>query len=156
MRRKDREITDRELQRSIIENCDAIRIAFAVADEPYLVAMNFGFTWNDHLQFYLHSAREGKKIDMMRLNGRVCFQMDTNHRLVTGELSCRWGMKYAGIVGRGTLAEVTDETERRYGLERLMLNYGKKGPNRFAAEMLQQTLVLRLDVTEISCKRRVE
>ena len=156
MRRKEREITERSEQLKILENTDAIRIAFAVENEPYIVAMNFGFIWEKQLKFYLHCAREGKKIDMLRRNNRVCFQTDTEHLLIIDDLSCRWGMKYASLVGRGTLSIVDDEDERMKGLELLMHNYGKKDRNLFAAEMLHQTLVLRLDVEEISGKRRLE
>ena len=156
MRRKDREVAERNMQLKILENTDAIRIAFAVENEPYIVAMNFGFIWEEQLKFYLHCAREGKKLDMMRWNNHVCFQMDTDHLLIIDELSCRWGMKYASLVGRGTLSVVDDENERMKGLELLMHNYGKKGRNLFAAEMLQQTLVLRLDVEEITGKVREE
>jgi nitroimidazol reductase NimA-like FMN-containing flavoprotein (pyridoxamine 5'-phosphate oxidase superfamily) len=154
MRRKDRDISERNARLDILNRCDCVRIAFAVNNEPYIVAMSFGYIWDDTLRLYLHSAREGKKIDMMRTNNRVCFQMDTDHELVTDELSCRWGMRYAGIVGRGTLTEVIGEEERILGLERLMANYGRKETNRFAAEILQATMVLRLDVTEFSAKRR--
>lgn len=154
MRRKDRDIADRNAQLAILNRCDCVRIAFAVENEPYIVAMSYGFVWEDSLKLYLHSAREGKKLDMMRRNNRVCFQMDTDHQLVTDDLSCRWGMIYAGIVGRGKICEVTDTNERLFGLERLMANYGKTDENRFAAEMLQVTTVLRLDVDELSAKRR--
>ncbi|MBN1308017.1 MAG: pyridoxamine 5'-phosphate oxidase family protein, partial [Chitinispirillaceae bacterium] len=127
MRRKDREIIERNAQLAILKNAEAVHIAFAVDNEPYIVAMNFGFIWEDTLKLYLHCAREGKKIDMMRRNSRVCFQMDTDHQLVIDQIACRWSMNYAGIVGRGTLIEVTDENERFFGLNCLMANYGKKG-----------------------------
>jgi nitroimidazol reductase NimA-like FMN-containing flavoprotein (pyridoxamine 5'-phosphate oxidase superfamily) len=118
--------------------------------------MNFGFVWDERLKLFMHSAREGKKLDMMRRNNRVCFQLDIDHQLVIDELSCRWSMNYASIVGKGTLVEVTDEKERFAGLECIMANYGKKGKNKFAAESLQATTVLRLDVDELTAKRKSE
>ena len=156
MRRKDREIRDKKLQKEILENAEAIRIAFAVDNEPYIVAMNFGFEWDTNLRIYMHCAREGKKIDMLVQNNRVCFQTDTGHLLVVDAQSCRWSMNYASIVGNGTISIVADEKERIHGLELLMKNYGKKGKNTFAAEMLQAIHVLRIDVNKITAKKRIE
>ena len=156
MRRKDREIRNKKLQKEILENTEALRIAFAVDNEPYIVAMNFGFEWDDHLRLYLHCAREGKKIDMLEHNNRVCFQTDTDRLLIVDDQSCRWSMNYASVVGYGTISIVGDEEERIHGLELLMKNYGKKGKNSFAAEMLQAIHVLRIDVREITAKRKIE
>lgn len=154
MRRKDREIEEKSAQQAILENSETIHIAFAVNNEPYIVAMSFGFVWEDRLAIYMHCAPEGKKLDMMRHNNRVCFQMETDTLLVVAPLSCRWNMQYSSIIGRGTLSEVTDEDERLKGLNLIMKNYGKKGRNNFAAEILQNTMILRLDAHEISAKRR--
>jgi uncharacterized protein len=156
MRRKDREITEHNQQLEILQKADAVRLAFAVDNEPYIVAMTFGFIWKEKLTLYMHCAREGKKLDMMRRNNKVCFQMDADHQLVIDQVACRWSMNYASIVGRGTLNEVTDETERFSGLNFIMANYGKKGGNRFPAETLQTATVLRLDVDEISVKQKKE
>ena len=154
MRRKDREIKEKSAQLAILENSETIRIAFAVHNEPYIVAMSFGFIWESKLAVYMHCASEGKKLDMMRHNNSVCFQMDTDTLLVVAPLSCRWNLQYSSIIGRGTLSEVTDEDERLKGLNLIMKNYGKKGRNNFAADILQNTTVLRLDVHEITAKQR--
>ncbi len=156
MRRKDREITGRDEQLSIMKNADAVRIAFAVDNEPYIVAMNFGFTWEKRPTLYLHCAGEGKKLDMMRRNGRVCFQMDVDHQMVVDPVACRWSMNYASIVGWGMLTEVTDEKERFHGLSLIMENYGKKGRSGFPAETFQITTVLRLDIEDMCAKRKTE
>lgn len=154
MRRKDREVTQRDAIRKILEDVGEIRLGFAVENEPYIVTMNFGFVWEERLRLYMHCAREGKKIDMMHRNNRVCFQADTGHELVIDDLSCRWTMNYSSVVGWGVLSIVTDEAERIEGLNTIMKNYGKKGESRFAAEKLQETLVLRLDADEMSAKRK--
>jgi len=156
MRRKEREVIERNAQLEILKNADAVRIAFAVDKEPYIVSMNFGFVWEERLQLYLHCAREGKKLDMMRRNNRVCFQMDVDHQMVIDQIPCRWSMNYASIVGRGSLVEVVDERERFLGLNCMMADYGNTGEAGFPAETLQETTVLRLDVEELSAKRKSE
>jgi hypothetical protein len=156
MRRKDREITDREGFLSIIEKADACALAFAVGEIPYIVTMNFGYEWDGEFPFlFFHCASEGRKLEMMRANPRVCFELDCGHELVTGREPCDWGMSYASIVGYGILSEISDEDERRAGLDRVMRHYGWGGEGAYAAGVLAATKVLKLSVGEMKGKRKL-
>ena len=67
MRKSDREIKSKEEIIDIIKRCDVIRLAFNNGDYPYILPLNFGFeVKNDKVIFYLHSALEGTKIDIMK------------------------------------------------------------------------------------------
>ena len=44
MRRKDREVTDPDKIREIIENSEILRIGYYDSGEIYIVPVNFGFT----------------------------------------------------------------------------------------------------------------
>jgi nitroimidazol reductase NimA-like FMN-containing flavoprotein (pyridoxamine 5'-phosphate oxidase superfamily) len=155
MRRKDRAIDDRISLRAIIEKADACRLAFAVGNTPYIVTMNFGFEWEGTFPvLYFHCAREGRKLDMMRLNSRVCFELDVGHELVTGPAPCDWGMRYASVLGYGILDEITDEDKRRAGLDLVMRHYGWGGEGSYKASVLGTTAVLALRVDELAGKRK--
>ena len=155
MRRRDREIGDRASLRAIIEKAEACRLAFAVGDTPYIVTMNFGFEWEGELPvLYFHCAREGRKLDMMRLNPRVCFELDVGHELVTGPAPCDWGMRYESLVGYGTLSEISDEDLRRRGLDLVMRHYGWNGIGGYRAGTLGTTTVLTLPVDELIGKKK--
>ena len=156
MRRKDRELLDREGLESILRSADCCRLAFAVGDTPYIVTLNFGYEWEGpFLVLYFHGAREGRKLDMMRANPRVCFELDVGHELATGPKPCDWGMKYASIVGYGILGQIDDEDERRGGLDCVMRHYGWSGEGGYAAGTLGSTAVLKLAVDEMSGKRKI-
>ncbi len=77
MRRKDREITGIGEIEVIISHADICRIALTENNMPYIVAMNFGYSGGEKKRLYFHCATEGRKIDMIRKNSYVCFQMDT-------------------------------------------------------------------------------
>lgn len=155
MRRKDREIVDRSGLREILEKADACRLAFAQGGTPYIVTMNFGFEWDGELPvLYFHCAREGRKLEMMRANPRVCFELDVDHELAKGPAPCDWGMDYASLVGYGALRELAAEDERRAGLDLVMRQYGWAGEADYRAGPLSAAAVLRLDVDELSGKRR--
>lgn len=60
MRRKDREITDPERIRDIVERCACCRIGFYDNGEVYIVPLNFGYEIGEHgYVFYFHGAAEG-------------------------------------------------------------------------------------------------
>ena len=86
MRRKDREITGRENIEPILQACKVCRVAMTGTDGwPYVIPMNFGYTWDeDGLTLYFHGGVKGKKIDSLKADPRVCFEMDCEEGL-TGE-----------------------------------------------------------------------
>lgn len=73
MRRNDREITDSREILSIVNECKVIRLA--MLDEqglPYIIPLNFGYRFADGVfTFYCHSAREGRKLELLRRDPRV-------------------------------------------------------------------------------------
>jgi uncharacterized protein len=155
MRRVDREVRGRDELAAILDEADACRIAFAVGGEPYIVTMNFGYDWEGELPvLYFHCAREGRKLDSMRANPRVCFELDAAHELSRGDAACSWGMKYASVVGYGTLSELNGDAERKAGMDRIMGHYGWQGQADYAEAVLKATAVLALRVGELSGKRK--
>lgn len=155
MRRLDRQIKDMSEIRAILDKADVCRVAMADGSTPYLVAMNFGFQWEEALPgLYFHCAPEGRKLGILAKNPEVCFQMDTDHEIVRGDKGCSWGMKYKSVVGYGRLTEVTDPGERLLGLNLIMRHYGAQGPQDYAPEMLKKTKVLKLAVTELTGKKK--
>ena len=76
MRRKDREITDKQQINAIIEACDCCRIAFPAEDAPYIVPLNFGYTDDKNKRtLYFHGAKEGRKIDLINKTDYVGFEI---------------------------------------------------------------------------------
>jgi nitroimidazol reductase NimA-like FMN-containing flavoprotein (pyridoxamine 5'-phosphate oxidase superfamily) len=154
MRKKEREVTDIAELESIISRSDVCRVAFADKDVPYIVTMNFGYMHGEHGSLYFHCANEGRKLEMIRKNNYVCFELDTDHEIKTGKLACDYGMKYSSIVGFGFVAKVNDNEEKIKGLNYIMEHYAGPGEFSYRTEMLSVTTVLRLDVTEMTGKRR--
>ena len=104
MRRKDREITGRENIEPILQACKVCRVAMTGTDGwPYVIPMNFGYTWDeDGLTLYFHGGVKGKKIDSLRADPRVCFEMDCEEGLTgEGDLACRYSYAFSSIVGYG-------------------------------------------------------
>ena len=77
MRRRDREITDREKMLEIVAECDCCRLGLVDNGEAYIVPMNFGFEdAGSALTLYFHCAAEGRKLDLIGSGADVSFEMD--------------------------------------------------------------------------------
>lgn len=153
MRRKDREIAEDEIIRDIIDRADVCRIAMAAENEPYIVTMNFGFIPEGRGILYFHCANEGRKLDMIRKNSHVCFQMDTDHRLYGGEKGCDWGMNFSSVVGYGNISILTDTGDKKRGLDCIMKQYAGEKIFTYDEKVLSRTTILRLDITEMTGKK---
>ncbi len=154
MRRKDRQVLDPQQIDSIIQKADVCRIAFADGNTPYIVAMNFGYRRGNPSQLFFHCANTGRKIDLIHKNNYVCFQMDTDHILVPGEIACDYTMTFQSIVGYGHIHIVKNLDEKIDGLNVLMNQYTEKQDWTYSNEMLKRTTVLRIDIESISAKKK--
>ena len=72
------------------------------------------------LVLYFHCAHEGKKMEQMKRNNYICFQLDTDHELEYIHEKIHCAMHYSNIVGMGDLEVVQEEKERKKGLDLLM------------------------------------
>ena len=70
VRRDDKMIRDLDGIREILRKGLVCHVAMVDEGMPYMVAMNYGFRDN---AIYLHATLEGRKIDILRKNPRVCF-----------------------------------------------------------------------------------
>ena len=152
MRRKERELSSTSDIESIINDCDVCRIGLFDGEMPYIVALNFGYMPGSPAMFYFHCAPEGRKIDIIRSNNGVCFQMDTSHRLTGGEMACDYTMSYRSITGEGTIHIAEDEDERQAGLNCVMNHYTGKSDFTFRPKVMERTTILRLEIESISAK----
>lgn len=154
MRRTDREISGIKEVEEIIQNSDVCRIAIANDNLPYIVTMNFGYTNDNRPTLYFHCASEGKKLDMIRKNNHVCFEMDTEHKLFKGIRGCDWGMSFKSVLGYGKIELVTSKEERANGMNCIMKHYGGDGEYVYSDETFERTTILRLEILEMTGKKK--
>ena len=153
MRRNDREVTDIQEICSLIDECRVIRLAMIDGDKPYVVPLNFGYTCeNGAFTFYCHSAKEGKKLDVIRKNASVAFEMDCQNALQHGETACTHSYYYASVLGEGK-AEILEGDEKCKGLSALMLHMAGRN-DVFTAEMADKVAVIAIRVDALTAKKR--
>lgn len=149
MRKKHKEITDIARIESILRKATVCRIALAEANRPYIVPLNFGYRDG---RLYFHCAREGKKIDILRRNTIVCFEVEADTEFVKAGDACDWGMKFLSVIGYGHAVFLGDREAKRHGLRIIMEHYSD-GDYVFPDDRVDLTEVIRVDVEEMTGKK---
>ncbi len=149
MRRKDKEITDRAELRQILAGARVCRLAMSDGDRPYLVPLTFALDGDD---LVFHSATEGRKIDVLRRNPSVCFEVEEAVEVRPAPTACDFSMRFRTVIGFGEVEFVTDPAERLRLLALFGPRYGAS-PGPVPKSQLERTRVLRVRVRELTGKR---
>ena len=154
MTKRERQVTDLVEIRRILDTGKVLHLGLAVNDEPYVVPMNYGYTMEDgKLVLYLHCAHQGKKLDMIRANSRVFFEIDCDHKPFEGEKPCQYGLVYSSVMGRGKASIVADVEEKKQAMTILMKTQTGKDFT-FEDRLVSIVTVVRIDVAEYTAKHR--
>ena len=154
MTKRERQITEPQQIQSILDTAKVLHLGLAVDNEPYVVPMNYGYTMEDgKLIIYLHSALQGKKLDMIRANPRVFFEMDCDLAPFEGKVACQYGLAYSSIMGRGTARIVEDVEEKKQAMSILVKTQTGKDFT-FEDRLVSIVAVIRIDVAEYTAKHR--
>lgn len=149
MRRTDREIRDRSAIEDVLRRGLVCRLGLLNDNLPYIVPMSYGY---ENGCLYFHCAGQGLKLDCMRGNFRICFEVEADVRVREAPEACEWTMEYSSVIGYGTIAEVKGSSEKLMALDVLMEHYsGRKGWE-VPADQLERTTVLKLTIDEMTGK----
>lgn len=148
MRRKDKEITDPEAIVSIIRRSTVCRLGMSDDGQPYVIPMSFGYQDG---AVYFHCAPEGRKIEILRKNPRVCIEFDVDCLLKTGDSACKWGFHFNSAIAFGVAAIIEDSTEKQAGLDIIMRQYSGD-VFMYSESAFDKIVVIRVNVTELTGK----
>ena len=149
MRKRERAIQDRREIEEILKRAVVCRIALSENDQPYIVPVCFGYR-DDCL--YFHCAPEGRKLDILQKNDRVCFEVDIEYEPVMSVRACNWGMRFRSVIGFGRGSIVQDDQEKRQALDLIMEHYGGRGGD-YAPEAFGITTVVKIVIESMTGKK---
>lgn len=149
MRRKDREITNREEIDAILHAGKVMRIALADNNIPFLVPVFYAY---DGEAVYFHSARAGTKIDILKRNNNVCFEVSLDHSVIANDNACDFEAKHRTVIGFGKAYFVNDEAEAIKTLDRIVAKFTDKNFE-YPKTNLSRTVVVRIDIESIKGKK---
>ena len=152
MRKFQREIKNFEEIVAIIDKCDTVRLGLYADDYPYIVPLSFGYeSENGKITIYFHCATEGKKINLIRKDSRVCAEfdvfngyVDTGHSLTAD---------YESVICFGNVEFCSGE-EKVKGIK-LLLKHAKH-PEYSAEECAAMPIVAvyKIILTQFTAKKR--
>lgn len=148
MRRLDKQITDIAEIDHILSSAALCHLAMVDDGEPYIVPMNFGYAEG---ALYFHSAPEGRKIDVIRKNPGVCFNVIGKYDLVTAKNACSWSARYTSVSGTGKAEIITDRVGIEGGLKILMAQYSEEEYD-FEEERLDGVVVIKVEIEKMTGK----
>ena len=149
MRRKDKEITDKSEIESVIRKSLVCRLGLTDNGTPYIVPLCFGYKDN---RLYFHSAKEGRKIEMLKRNNGVCFEFDDNLEVQAGKAACDWGMNFRSVIGYGRASFVENPEEKRMALDVIMAQYAD-GAFEYSEKDLGRVLVIKVEIESMTGKK---
>jgi len=149
MRRKDREISEKEAW-TILEQAEYGILSIATLDgKPYGIPLNY-FTIDNSI--YFHCAIEGQKVDIIKQNNAISFCAVGKTKV----LPDKFGMKYESAIISGSAQEVTG-SEKQNALECMLKKYFKayfnKGLEMIKAD-INRTKVYKIIIHSITGKAR--
>lgn len=151
MRRKDREVTDQKIIDSILSSAVHGHLGMCDDGEPYVLPMNYA--WSDGI-IIMHCAKEGRKLDILAKNPKVCFQVDDRTSVVESEKPCGWGMLYACVIIVGTASIVHDPAKKAEALSKIMQHFKPDFSHTFTPDETASVCIIEIIPEKITCKAR--
>jgi uncharacterized protein len=149
MRKKEKEIREKTAVEDVIRRAQVCHLGLCDNQTPYVVPVCFGYADGS---LYFHCAPEGRKLDLIRKNPLVCFQVEVDVALVRHEKACKWTVNYRSVIGTGRASRVTDSEEKRRALGLVMRHYNGDA-NDMSQEAMDRAAIVRIDIEEMSGKQ---
>ena len=154
MRRKDREVKDIKSIEEILLRCKTCHVAMVDEGLPYVVPLSYGYKIKGNvLELYFHSAPEGRKLDILKRNNKVCFEMAYEGEPVHSENPCNSGYYFASVIGFGEVVFIEHTDEKAEALS-VMFKHQAGRDVAFTAEQIKSVCVFKIVSTEFTGKKK--
>jgi hypothetical protein len=145
---RTRPILRQEQIDGIINRCDVCYLGLADENTPYVLPFNFGYR---DKTIYLHSAKTGKKMEIMTKNPKVTIAFSTDHllRFTNEEVACSYGMKFRSVIVFGKI-EFIDGFEQKIEIMNIIMEKytGKKFA--YNAPAINEVAVYKVVIEEMT------
>ena len=149
MRRNDKQINDISVIEDILNRATVCRLAMCENNQPYVIPLCFGYEDN---ALYLHCSREGKKLDILKKNNNVCFEIDIEHEIIKAGQACDWGMKYKSVIGFGKAVFIEDIESKLKALDVIMQQYSE-GSFEYPENAIKNIVLIKVEIESMTGKQ---
>ena len=157
MRRKDREVKERDEILAIVNRGRICHLAMCADGEPYVIPMLYGYA-DDCL--YFHCAEVGKKLDILRKNNRVCFEITNSPETIIENMGqpCDWGIPFESVIGFGNVELIeTDGDAKKAAYDVLVTKLAPPGythtNGNYEEKKIKGTFIIKVRIESMTGKR---
>ena len=90
------------------------------SDQPYITPLNYVLVDD---KIYFHCGFEGRKIENIKNNQQVCFEVSRHGKLYAAAKANNFSMRYWSILVFGIASQVDDENKKLFIMNKLMEKY---------------------------------
>jgi uncharacterized protein len=149
VRRKERTITDRAEIDAILYEGKVMHLALSLDDRPFLVPLFYAY---DGVALYFHSAQQGTKIEILKRNSHVCFEVSLGQGVIPSDKACDFEARHRTVIGTGTAEFIEDEEQKRRALDAIVGRFTQKRFT-YPAPMFAHTAIVRIAIESVRGKK---
>ena len=148
-------ITQRDEMDAILHECAVGSLATVCPDgAPYVVTVNYVYL---NEKIYFHCALEGKKLDNIAFDNRVCFEAHILECIVRASQAADFGTRYRSVIVHGRARQLDNTAAKREALMALTAKYAEDQPFEPPPErMVTATGVAEIEIDTMTGKRNVD
>ena len=149
MRREDRQLSCDACIKVIAENNMGILSLNSTEEYPYGVPLNYMYHEG---AVYFHCAKEGRKLELISQNPKVCFAIVGKNEIIPGEFA----NNYKSVMIFGSIEIISGDKLKYKLLAQLGESFGCEPAmlDRYIMKYIDACHVLKLDIHHISGKAR--
>ena len=148
---KKRECNEEEFFDEVFSAADDLALAMNAGDFPYVIPVNFAQERaNGARRIYIHCAPEGRKLDLLRADGRVAFMLHAGVEIDREHATTI----YTCLCGTGRTVIVENAEEKGHALDAIAARYQARCHVPARPGDIARVAILRIDVESLSGKRR--
>jgi len=147
-------ITDRKEMESLLQEALVGCLATVGPDgSPYITPLHFVYHQG---KIYFHCAFEGRKMDNIRANPRVCFEVHELIKIVQSQRACDFSTRYRSVLVFGRARSLPDGDEKIAVLTALGEKYaGGQAVEPPTPKRAKGTEVIEITIEEMTGKRNM-
>ncbi|MHB1133239.1 MAG: pyridoxamine 5'-phosphate oxidase family protein [Chloroflexota bacterium] len=100
------------------------RLGMCVGEEPYVVPLTY--VWHEG-KVVFHSSPNGRKMETLTANPRVCFQVDDETTIIPSPKACVFTTHYYSAMVAGEVHVVAEPMARLAAIRALVAKYDPEG-----------------------------
>jgi len=152
MRKANKEIKDVSIIEHLLRTCHVGRLG-TIGKDGYPVVKPLNFAYHSG-KIYFHTALAGEKIEDIKRDNRVCFEVDLPIVYVKAvNQPCEAAYRYQSVIIRGRAFFVEEAEEKLFALTELMKKYQPEGGfGDYLKEKVAITGVVMIAIEEMTGK----